>query len=49
MALTARVDLTGQLCVEDGCKTLKFSDVTGFLVTTCNDEYNELGYGLFVS
>ena len=46
MALTARVDLTGQLCVEDGCKTLKFSDVTGFLVTTCNDEYNELGYGL---
>lgn len=44
--VTARVDLTGQLCVEDGCKTLKFSDSTGFLVTTCNDEYNELGYGL---
>ena len=46
MALTERIDLTGQLCVEDGCKTLKFSDVTGFLVTLCNDEYNLSGYGL---
>lgn len=46
MALTSRIDLTGQICVSDGCKTLKFSDVTGFLVTTCNDEYNANGYGL---
>lgn len=46
MAITDRIDLTGSLCVEEGCTKLKFSDVTGFLVTLCNDEYNALGYGL---
>lgn len=45
MALT-RVDLTGSICIEQGCTQLLFSDITGFLVTVCNDEYNELGYGL---
>jgi len=46
MALTERVDLTGCIKVEKGCSQLLFSDITGFLVTVCNDEYNELGYGL---
>lgn len=40
------IDLTGSICVEEGCTKLKFSDVTGFLVSACNDEYNKLGYGL---
>tara|TARA_R110000823_G_scaffold306384_9_gene428775 strand:+ start:490 stop:1164 length:675 start_codon:yes stop_codon:yes gene_type:complete len=46
MALTARIDLSGCIKVEKGCTQLLFSDTTGFLVTVCNDEYNELGYGL---
>lgn len=44
--ITNRIDLTGSICVEEGCTKLKFSDVTGFLVSACNDEYNKLGYGL---
>ena len=44
--LLARIDLSGNLCVSSGCSVLKFSDISGFLVTTCNDEYNLLGYGL---
>jgi len=46
MALTERIDLTGCIKVEKGCTQLLFSDITGFLVTSCNDEYNEFGYGL---
>lgn len=46
MAVTNRIDLTGCIKVEKGCTQLLFSDITGFLVTVCNDEYNELGYGL---
>jgi len=41
-----RIDLSGCMKVEKGCTQLLFSDVTGFLVTVCNDEYNEEGYGL---
>jgi len=41
-----RIDLTGCIEIEEGCTQLLFSDITGFLVTTCNDEYNEEGYGL---
>ncbi len=41
-----RIDLTGCIEVEKGCTQLLFSDTTGFLVTACNDEYNEFGYGL---
>jgi len=41
-----RIDLSGSICVEKGCTQLLFSDTTGFLVTVCNDEYNEFGYGL---
>ena len=41
-----RIDLTGCLSVEEACSKLLFSDVTGFVVTSCNDEYNEEGYGL---
>lgn len=46
MALTERIDLTGCIEIEKGCTQLLFSDTTGFLVTLCNDEYNEFGYGL---
>lgn len=46
MALTERIDLTGCIEIEKGCTQLLFSDITGFLVTLCNDEYNEFGYGL---
>jgi hypothetical protein len=41
-----RIDLTGCIEIEKGCTQLLFSDITGFLVTLCNDEYNEFGYGL---
>ena len=41
-----RIDLTGCIEIEKGCTQLLFSDITGFLVTVCNDEYNEFGYGL---
>ena len=46
MALTARVDLSGSICIEDGCKKIVFNDTTGNLVSVCNDEQNDLGYGL---
>ena len=46
MALTERINLTGCIEIEKGCTQLLFSDITGFLVTVCNDEYNEFGYGL---
>jgi len=41
-----RIDLTGCIEIEKGCTQLLFSDTTGFIVTVCNDEYNEFGYGL---
>lgn len=41
-----RIDLTGCIKIEKGCTQLLFSDITGFFVTVCNDEYNEFGYGL---
>lgn len=41
-----RIDLTGCIKVEKGCTQLLFSDITGFLVAVCNDDYNEFGYGL---
>ena len=41
-----RIDLTGRIKVEKGCTQLLFSDITGFLVAVCNDDYNEFGYGL---
>lgn len=46
MATDERVDLTGQLCLTEGCTKLTFSDITGFLTTPCNDEQNDQGYGL---
>lgn len=46
MALTERIDLTGCIKIEKGCTQLLFSDITGFFVTVCDDEYNEFGYGL---
>lgn len=46
MALTKRIDLKGCIEVENGCTQLLFSDVTGFLVTPCADNYNVNGYGL---
>jgi hypothetical protein len=45
MALT-RVDLSGSICVEDACSKLIFNDDTGFLVSECADDQNDLGYGL---
>lgn len=44
--ILSRIDLTGCIKVEKGCTQLLFSDVSGFLITLCNDEYNEFGYGL---
>lgn len=41
-----RIDLTGVMCVQDGCSKLVFTDATGFLVSDCLDTQNDLGYGL---
>lgn len=41
-----RIDLSGDVCVENGCTELNFSDTTGFLVSACADDYNLNGYGL---
>lgn len=46
MAISVRIDLSGQICIEKGCTQLLFSDTTGFLVSECADEQNDLGYGL---
>lgn len=45
MALT-RINLSGSVCVDNGCSQLNFSDTTGFLVSPCVDSQNNLGYGL---
>lgn len=45
MALV-RINLSGDVCVENGCTELNFSDTTGFLVSVCVDDYNINGYGL---
>jgi hypothetical protein len=45
MSLT-RIDLSGNVCVENGCTELNFSDTTGFLESACADDQNDLGYGL---
>ncbi len=45
MSLT-RLELSGSICIEDGCTSIIFNDTTGSLVSACNDEQNDLGYGL---
>jgi hypothetical protein len=42
----ARLDLSAQICVEDGCSKLLFSDTTGSVDAACASDVNELGYGL---
>ena len=46
MAITARINLSGEVCVDNGCTALNFCDNTGFLVSACIDDQNSLGYGL---
>ena len=46
MALT-RLDLSAQICVEDSCSKLLFSDTTGSVDAACASDVNEFGYGLF--
>lgn len=46
MAITARINLSGEVCVDNGCTVLNFCDTTGFLVSACADDQNNLGYGL---
>jgi hypothetical protein len=46
MALT-RLDLSAQICVEDSCTKLLFSDTTGSVDAVCATDVNEFGYGLF--
>lgn len=46
MAITAIIDLSGSICVKDGCTKLTFSDTTGFKVTECTCDQNDNGYGL---
>lgn len=41
-----RVDLSAQICVEDGCSKLLFNDTTGSVDNPCLSEVNEFGYGL---
>jgi hypothetical protein len=45
MALT-RLDLSAQICVEDGCTKLLFNDTTGSVDAACAADVNEFGYGL---
>lgn len=45
MALT-RLDLSAQICVEDSCSKLLFSDTTGSVDADCASDVNEFGYGL---
>lgn len=45
MALT-RLDLSAQICVEDSCSKLLFSDTTGSVDAACAADVNILGYGL---
>lgn len=41
-----RLDLSAQICVEDGCSKLLFNDTTGSVDAVCASDVNELGYGL---
>lgn len=41
-----RLDLSGDICVENGCSDLVFNDTTGFLVAVCSEDQNNNGYGL---
>lgn len=41
-----RLDLSGEICVSEGCTVLTFNDTTGFKVSACADEQNDEGYGL---
>jgi hypothetical protein len=45
MPLT-RLDLSGSLCIEEGCSKIVFNDTTGSVDAACADDVNELGYGL---
>lgn len=45
MTLT-RLDLSAQICVEDGCTKLLFNDTTGSVDAACAADVNEFGYGL---
>lgn len=46
MAITATVDLTGEINITEGCTKLNFSDITGFKTTSCTCDQNDNGYGL---
>jgi len=41
-----RLDLSAQICVEDSCSKLLFSDTTGSVDAACAADVNEFGYGL---
>ena len=41
-----RLDLSAQICVEDGCTKLLFNDTTGSVDAACAADINEFGYGL---
>lgn len=41
-----RLDLSAQICVEDGCTKLLFNDTTGSVDAACAADVNEFGYGL---
>lgn len=45
MPLT-RLDLSGSICIEDGCSKVIFNDTTGSVDAVCAEDVNELGYGL---
>lgn len=45
MPLT-RLDLSGSICIEDGCSKVIFNDTTGSVGAACAEDENALGYGL---
>lgn len=45
MPLT-RLDLSGSICIEESCTKIIFNDTTGDLVSVCNENQNDSGYGL---
>lgn len=46
MAITATINLTGEINITEGCTKLTFSDITGFKTTSCTCDQNDNGYGL---
>lgn len=44
--LLTRINLSGKLCTQNNCTKLVFSDTTGFFVTACQGDQNNLGYEL---